>query len=79
MKKFIILLLALTIPSFISGDSMSASEQQATVYVVMSQNAYAYHRTVYCRAVQKSTHPVKEVSLQKALEMGRTPCGICYK
>ena len=79
MKKFLILLLALTIPSFISGELMSASEQQATVYVVVSPSAFAYHRTVYCSAVKRATHPVKEVTLTKAREMGRTPCRICYK
>lgn len=52
--------------------------EHAKVFVVMSNNAYAYHKTRNCSAVKKATHKVKEVTLEEAKEMGRRPCKICY-
>ena len=55
------------------------TNDQTKVIVVMSSNAYAYHKTRNCSAVKKATHKVKEVTLEEAKEMGRKPCKICYK
>ena len=55
------------------------SGEQTKVYVVMSTNAYAYHKTRSCKAVQKATHKVKEVTIDEARSMGREPCKMCYK
>lgn len=54
------------------------SDEPAKVYVVMSTNAYAYHKTRSCKAVQKATHKVKEVTLEEAQKMGRKSCKMCY-
>ena len=71
-----LLLLLLFLPFRMGGIRLL---EQQKVYVVMSNNAYAYHKTKDCSAVKKATHKVKEVSLEEAEKMGRKPCKICYK
>lgn len=80
MKRFIIAtLICLLGFSGTAGEKAHAAGEQK-VFVVMSGNAYAYHKTRTCSAVQRATHPVKEVTLKEAQEkMHRKPCGICYK
>ena len=81
MKHFLIILIALFLSGFTSTEThlcVNANEQ-TKVIVVMSNNAYAFHKTRNCSAVKKATHTVKEVTLEEAKEMGRKPCKICYK
>lgn len=78
MKKILFVILLL-LGFLIPAGQPSTSAQQSMVYVVMSDNAVAYHCTMDCRAVRNATHPVREVPLAKAREMGRRPCGICYR
>lgn len=53
----------------VSGDS---------VYVCLSQEAYAYHNNYYCRGLKKCEHSIKYVPVEKAQAMRRRPCGYCY-
>ena len=80
MKKILLLILiSLCCFSSIAGDNACAGES-ITVYVVLSNNAYAYHKSLNCPAVKRATHPVACVTLEEASQkMGRTPCGICYR
>ncbi len=79
MKRYIIIsFLSLLYFSTTAGEKPCDVEQR-TVFIVESRYAYAYHRTVECSAVKKATHPVKEVTLDEAIELGRSPCKICYK
>lgn len=80
-KRFIIILISLVLSGFTTAETplcVSANNQKKVI-VVMSSNAYAYHKTRNCSAVKKATHKVKEVTLEEAKEMGRKPCTICYK
>ena len=80
-KHFLIILISLFVSGFTSTEThpcVDANEQTKAI-VVLSSNAYAYHKTRNCTAVKKATHTVKEVTLEKAIEMGRKPCKICYK
>ena len=79
-KRILILVASILLTSFSSaGDVHNCAEEQPKVYVVMSNNAYAYHKSRSCKAVKKATHKVKEVTLEEAQKMGRKPCGMCYK
>ena len=81
MTKLFLLIL---IPLFMSGLTSAetplciGTNIQTKVIVVMSNNAYAYHKTRNCSAVKKATHKVKEVTLEEAQKVGRKPCKICY-
>ncbi len=52
-----------------------------TVYISRGCKAYAYHKTIKCKHLKRCLEEghVEAVSLSKAKEMGRTPCGTCYK
>ena len=79
MKQVLIYLtISLLLAVFTATDAEYNSDEQAKVFVVMSDNAYAYHKTKSCKAVKQATHEVKEVTLEEAIKMGRKPCGICY-
>ena len=80
-KHFLIILISLFLSGLTSAETPLCGDtnDQTRVIVVMSSNAYAYHKTRNCSAVKKATHKVKEVTLEKAKEMGRKPCKICYK
>ena len=79
MKHIYLILIAFILSGFSPVGIDFSSDQQTKVIVVMSNNAYAYHKTRNCTAVKKATHKVKEVTLVEAKEMGRKPCKICYK
>ena len=80
-KHFLLILISLFLSGFISAEThlFVDANEQTKVIVVMSGNAYAYHKTRDCTAVKKATHKVKEVTLEEAKEMGRRPCKICFK
>ena len=79
MKRFLIILISFFLSGYISAETHSYDREETKVIIVMSNSAYAYHKTRDCSAVKKAVHPVKEVPLEKAVEMGRKPCKICYK
>ena len=79
-KRILILFATIFLTCYSSVSSVNnLAEDQPKVYVVMSNNAYAYHKSRSCKAVKKATHKVKEVTLNEAKKMGRKPCGMCYK
>lgn len=59
------------------GNSDGAKEDENQVLVCISSTSHRYH-THYCRGLKECTHEVKEVTLEEAKSMGRTPCGYCY-
>ena len=79
MKQFLIVLVSLVLFSTWSERISIRADQSDKVYVVMSQNAYAYHRTRDCKGLRNARHEITEVSLEKATnEMNRKPCKLCY-
>lgn len=80
-KRFLLILISLFLSGLSSAETHPCvdANEQTKVIVVMSGNAYAYHKTRNCSAVKKATHKVKEVTLEEAKEMGRKPCKICYR
>lgn len=81
IKRFLIILISVFLSGFTSAETPLCvdTNEQTKVIIVMSNNAYAYHKTKNCTAVKKATHKIKEVTLEEAKEMGRKPCKICYK
>jgi hypothetical protein len=49
------------------------------VYICTSPKAYAYHSNEDCELMNRCTYDVKNISLEKAIEMNRTPCKKCYR
>lgn len=79
MKKILLILISLHLCIAINAGENYPASGQETVYVVMSPNAYAYHRTTNCDGVRKAKHPIKQVSIDDATnKMKRRPCKLCY-
>lgn len=38
-----------------------------------------YHKFASCKGLMKCSDKVIKVDIEKAKNMGRTPCGYCYK
>lgn len=76
MKKVMLLfaMLCLIEPSV----AFENRETAAQVYICTGPKAKAYHKTDRCRGLNRCSGKVVSVSLEKAKQMGRRPCGICY-
>jgi len=59
------------------NENPAAREQETLVLVCISNTAHRYH-SHYCRGLKECTHEVKEVTIDEAESMGRTPCGFYY-
>lgn len=68
MKLIITLLLPLM---FLTG-------AKTEVYICDNPSAVAYHKSEYCRGLQKCTHEILKVSLTEAAARKLRPCKICY-
>lgn len=76
MKLLLFLLLILTPNEGEVGDVCSSD---VTVYICTGPQSKKYHATKDCRGLNKCSDDIIPVSLAKAKNMGRGPCGICYK
>ncbi len=47
------------------------------VYISTSPKAYAYHVNPNCKWLIRTTHSIKEISLEEAEDRGRRPCSKC--
>ncbi|MDD7159835.1 MAG: hypothetical protein PUH68_05655 [Bacteroidales bacterium] len=70
MKQLILFLLILTASPAMAG--------RDSVYVSTSPNAYAYHRTLKCEGLQRTTRKIIKIPRQQA-EKSRRPCRYCYR
>ena len=76
MKLLLFLFLLLSPKGVEMGDVHSSD---VTVYVCTGPMSKKYHATKDCRGLNKCSEDIIAVSLEKAKNMGRGPCGICYK
>lgn len=75
--RLLVFAVLLLIPTVSLNAGEGQAIEQKKVYVVMSESAYAYHFDRKCKGLKNATHTIKEVSEEKAKEMGRKPCKIC--
>ena len=68
--RLILFLLILTASPAMAG--------RDSVYVSTSPNAYAYHRTLKCEGLQRTTRKIIKIPRQQA-ERSRRPCHYCYR
>ncbi len=72
--KTLFVLLMMCFSSGIEESSLS----DANVYICTGPNAKRYHAYRDCRGLNACSADIKSVSVQKAKNMGLTPCKICY-
>ena len=73
MNKLIITLL------LVIGGVASTQQQSRTVYICSGPQSKCYHVTPDCKGLRNCSTDISEVTLEKAQEMGRRPCGYCCK
>ena len=49
------------------------------VYICTGPKSEKYHRSKDCRGLNKCSASIEKITLAKAKELGRGPCGICIK
>ena len=55
------------------------STNEAQVYICTGPQSACYHCEKDCRGLKRCSGEIKQISLAKAKEMGRRPCGFCYR
>lgn len=73
MKNLIVLFILVTLNS-----TYALAQNDSKVLICISSSAKAYH-SYKCTGLNKCTHSIGEVTVKEAKELGRTPCGYCYK
>ncbi len=75
---FIIAILSTVNPANSISSFPKNAKQTTYVLICDSPNAYAYH-VKYCHGLNSCKREIMKVSLEKAIELGRKPCGNCYR
>lgn len=77
MKQLIILAMMAMMPAGITTVHNSQAEQM--VYICTGGSSKKYHATKQCHGLNSCGGEIKQITLKKAIDMGRTACKICYK
>lgn len=65
---------------FLSILGVATTEQTDTkVYICQGSMSECYHKTKDCRGLENCSTDIKEITLEQAKQLGRRPCGYCYK
>ena len=80
MKKlFLLIAISVSLFSFTHNACVNPSASiKDSVYICVSNTAYAYHSTLACRGLNRCTHQIVKVSLYDAVnKYYRRACKIC--
>lgn len=79
MNRYIISLLF--VPLLMSGCSTKPKGNAATkaskVYICTGPSSRRYHATSQCRGLSRCSGEIREVTLEEATRLHRTPCRMC--
>ncbi len=78
LKKTLLIVLLLPLLSF-QNSTESISETQGKVYICTGKYAKAYHNRTTCKGMKACKGEIKIITLKRAKELNRHPCGYCYK
>ena len=57
----------------------SQEEETNMVYICTGKSSHAYHSTKDCYGIEACKGDIEIISLDDAIEMGRTPCHYCHE
>jgi Na+-transporting NADH:ubiquinone oxidoreductase subunit NqrB len=77
MKQLIILAMMAMMPAGITTIHNSQAEQM--VYICTGGSSKKYHANKNCRGLKNCSGQIRQISVKKAIDMGRTACKICYE
>ncbi len=49
------------------------------VYICTGGSSVVYHKTKTCKGLTKCSKEIQSITIEKAKELGRRECKICYK
>ena len=79
MKKLLFITVALLFPFAMTAEGGDApGETNSMVYICTGGSSKRYHSHPDCTGLNNCQGSIRQISLQKAREMGRTPCQRCY-
>lgn len=82
MKKILLLLTSVALLTACGEEQKQTKLEQTrtkeVVYICTGGYSKRYHESKECRGLCNCGGIIKEISLEKAESMGRTPCQICY-
>lgn len=58
--------------------SLAIASEAQKVYICTGASSKRYHKTRNCNGLRNCGGQIKEVTLEHAREIGRTPCKVCY-
>lgn len=64
------ILLSLALFACVAGDN---------VYVCTGPHAHRYHKSASCEGLRNCSREIKQVTLEQAKKLHKTPCHICYR
>ena len=59
--------------------NFSGGSHATYVYICTGDGAYSYHNNRSCSGLNRCGSEIKQVTLEYARGLKRTPCGKCYK
>ena len=81
MKKLILLFASVALLTGCGSAVAQNNDKEAegaTVYICTGGSATRYHASKNCKGLSNCGGAIREVTIEQAEEMGRTPCRICY-
>lgn len=79
MKKLLTLFALLVFASTAVPQTVLPSEEPVKVYICTGKYSTTYHAYKSCRGLNNCKGVVKEVAIDKAIQMGRRACKVCWE
>ena len=75
----VLLLTLMMLVGNVTIDNPGNHTNETYVFICTGPKSEKYHRTKDCNGLNRCSASIEKVTLGKAKELGRGPCGICYK
>lgn len=62
----------------LSAPQYTAKTDSTYVYICTGPSSTKYHKTSKCRGLNSCSRDIVKVTIEKAKELGRKPCKLCY-
>ena len=79
MKRLLCILFVLALGTTGLNAYKSSATNEVEVYICTGPQSKRYHKTSSCKGLKSCSREIVKVPLKKAKDLGRTPCGYCYK
>lgn len=74
MKKLLLIASSVLV---LSSFTLGLNEGVSKVYICTGGKSQCYHYTPKCSGLSRCSGEIKEITLEKAQEIGRRPCKMC--